>query len=126
MNASRAKFFHDEGVAAILNTSSGSVNGLIFAQAAGPYRASDSLASPTFVVSQEQLNRITRLVQKKVAVKLRVNLQADISTRDEDAFNIVGEIPGSTKTDEIVMIGAHFDSWHTGTGATDNGAGSAV
>ena len=65
-------------------------------------------------------------MQKKVAVKLRVNLEADISTRDEDAFNIVGEIPGGAKTNEIVMIGAHFDSWHRRTGATDNGAGSAV
>ena len=40
--------------------------------------------------------------------------------------NIIAEIPGGEKTDEVVMIGAHFDSWHTGRGATDNGAGSAV
>src|SRR5260370_16197947 len=45
---------------------------------------------------------------------------------DLNAFNIVGELPGTDKADEIVMIGAHFDSWHTGTGATDNAAGSAV
>src|SRR4029077_6053959 len=43
-----------------------------------------------------------------------------------DAHNIVAEIPGATKPEEVVMLGAHFDSWHTGTGATDNGAGSAV
>jgi carboxypeptidase Q len=41
-------------------------------------------------------------------------------------MNIIGEIPGGDRKDEIVMIGAHFDSWHSGTGATDNGAGSAV
>src|SRR5207302_1696243 len=45
---------------------------------------------------------------------------------DLNSFNIVGEIPGTDKTDELVMLGAHFDSWHTGTGATDNAAGSAV
>jgi hypothetical protein len=126
VNVSRAKFFHDEGVAAILNTTGGSEDGLIFVQAAGPYKASDSLAPPTFAVSREQLSRITRLAEKKVAVRMRINLQADISSRDEDAFNIVGEIPGGARRDEFVMIGAHFDSWHGATGATDNGAGSAV
>ncbi len=49
-----------------------------------------------------------------------------MSDRDVDGLNIIGEIPGGEKKDELVMIGAHFDSWHTGTGATDNGAGSAV
>jgi hypothetical protein len=126
VNASRAKFFHDEGVAAILNTSGGSVDGLVFPQAAGPYKANDSLAPPTFVVSREQLNRITRLLDKAIAVRLRVNLQAEISARDEDSFNIVGEIPGRARAGEVVMVGAHFDSWHGATGATDNAAGSAV
>ena len=45
---------------------------------------------------------------------------------DLNAFNIVAELPGTDKADEVVMLGAHFDSWHTGTGATDNAAGSAV
>jgi Zn-dependent M28 family amino/carboxypeptidase len=43
-----------------------------------------------------------------------------------DAFNVVAEIPGTTKPNELVMVGGHFDSWHMGTGATDNAAGSAV
>src|SRR5581483_873106 len=43
-----------------------------------------------------------------------------------DGLNIIGEIPGTSKPDEVVMLGAHFDSWHSGTGATDNGAGSVV
>jgi Zn-dependent M28 family amino/carboxypeptidase len=59
-----------------------------------------------------------------------VTLQVDIDNKfydtDQNAHNIVGEIPGTDKADEIVMIGAHFDSWHSGTGATDNGAGSGV
>ncbi len=45
---------------------------------------------------------------------------------DQNAFNVVAELPGTDKADEVVMIGGHFDSWHTGTGATDNAAGSAV
>jgi carboxypeptidase Q len=124
--AARAKFFHDEGVVAILNTSPASANGLIFAQAAGPYDAKDTLAPPTFVVSREQYNRMVRLSEKKIAAKVRVNLQADISAGNVDTYNVVGEIPGTAKKDEVVMIGAHLDSWHTGTGATDNASGSAV
>ena len=59
-----------------------------------------------------------------------VTLQMDIENKffddDLNSFNIVAEIPGTDKADEVVMLGAHFDSWHTGTGATDNAAGSAV
>jgi carboxypeptidase Q len=47
-------------------------------------------------------------------------------TNNTDSFNVIGEIPGTTKPDEVVMVGGHFDSWHYGTGATDNGAGSAA
>lgn len=124
--AQRAKFFHDEGVLGILNTSTGSANGLIFAQAAGPYDATKTLAPPTFVVGREQYNRMVRLTEKKVPVEMRLNLQAEISAQNQDTYNVIGEIPGGAKKDEVVMIGAHLDSWHSGTGATDNGAGSAV
>ena len=126
INARRAKFFADEGVAGILNTSNNSVNGLIFAQGAGPWDAKETLAPATFVVSREQYNRMVRLTQKKIAVTVRLNVQAEISSRNEDTFNVTGEIPGGSKAGELVMVGAHLDSWHSGTGATDNGAGSAV
>jgi len=59
-------------------------------------------------------------------VKLRLNLLADCSSGNVDSYNVTGEIPGGAKKDELVMVGAHLDSWHSGTGATDNGAGSAV
>jgi Zn-dependent M28 family amino/carboxypeptidase len=59
-------------------------------------------------------------------VKMRVNLKSRTSTQDVDGINISAELPGSTRRDEVVMVGAHFDSWHSGTGATDNAAGSAV
>jgi carboxypeptidase Q len=124
--AKRAKFFKDEGVIAIINSDQRAHDGLLFAEAAGPYDAKDTLAVPTFVVTQEQYNRLVRLIDRKVPVKVRVELEAEISKDNQDAYNIVGEIPGGAKKDELVMIGGHFDSWHTGTGATDNGAGSAV
>jgi carboxypeptidase Q len=124
--AKRAKFFQDEDVVAIINSDQRAHDSLLFAEAAGPYDAKETLAVPTFVVTQEQYNRILRLLDDKVPVKLRVDLEADISKENQDAYNIIGEIPGGAKKDELIMIGGHFDSWHTGTGATDNGAGSAV
>ena len=122
----RAKFLKDEGVVGVLNTSISSVNGLIVAQGAGPWDVKETLAPPTFVVTREQYNRMARLIGRKIPVTVRLNLQADISNRNEDSFNVIGELSGGARKDEIIMLGAHFDSWHAGTGATDNGAGSAV
>ena len=122
----RARFFRDEGALALISTSETSRDGLVFAQGAGSYDAKDSLALPTFVVNREQYNRMTRLLDKKVPVKVRASLQADVSSANQDSYNVAGEIPGGAKKDELIMIGAHLDSWHSGTGATDNGAGSAV
>jgi Zn-dependent M28 family amino/carboxypeptidase len=75
----------------------------------------------------EQYNRIARLLEHNIPVKLEFNIQNAFHDDDPDCFNIVGEIPGTgPHKDELVMLGAHFDSWHGGTGATDNGAGSGV
>jgi carboxypeptidase Q len=126
LEVKRAQFFRDEGALALINTSDGSRDGLIFAQSAGPYDAKDPLALATFVVSREQYNRMARLLEKKIPVKVRASLEADISPANQDSYNVTGEIPGSAKRAELIMIGAHLDSWHSGTGATDNGAGSAV
>ena len=124
--AARAKFLRDEGVVAVLQGDSRARDGLLAAEAAGAYHARDPLAPPTFVVSAEQYDRIVRLIAAKQPVRLRAELKTTASETDVDGGNIVAEIPGGTKRDEIVMVGAHFDSWHSGTGATDNGAGSAV
>ncbi len=122
----RVKFWRDEGVAAVLQTSDNSRDGLVFAQAAGSYEAKNPLAPPTFVVNREQYNRMARILEKKMPVKVRLNLEAGHSAGDVEAYNVVGELPGGAKRDELVMVGAHLDSWHSGTGATDNAAGSAV
>jgi len=120
------RFFREEGALAVIRGDNRAHNGLIFAEAAGSEKSSDPLAAPTFIVTQEQYSRMVRLVEKKQPVTLRFELKAQTSDRDMDGLNIIGEIPGQKKPDEVVMIGAHFDSWHSGTGATDNGAGSAV
>jgi hypothetical protein len=122
----RTKFFDDEGAAAILLADERAREGLLAAEQAGPHSSRDRLAPPTFVVTSEHYGRIARLVEHKEPVRVRLDLKATASANDVDGANIVGEIPGGTRKDELVMIGAHFDSWHSGTGATDNGAGSAV
>ncbi len=126
LRSKQAKFFHDEGVVGIIRADARAHNGLIFAEAAGPHSAKGVMAPATFIVPEEQYSRMTRLLEKKQAVKARLALAAKVGNRDVDGLNLVGEIPGRKKPDEVVMIGAHFDSWHSGTGATDNGAGSAV
>ncbi len=120
------QFLKDEGVVAAIATDGRSRSGVVFAEAAGSHRASEPGAPPKFAAPREQYNRMARLIEHKTAVRLRLNLRVTASEKDVDASNIIAEIRGTTKPDEVVMIGAHFDSWHTGTGATDNGTGSVV
>ena len=76
-------------------------------------------------IAVEHYNRMVRLIEKKIPVKMELDVKAEFIDGDE-SFNVVGEIPGTTKKDEIVMLGGHLDSWHGGTGATDNAAGCSV
>ncbi|MEO8663510.1 MAG: M28 family peptidase, partial [Bryobacteraceae bacterium] len=123
ITADRGAFFAAEGVTAVLMEDARAHEGMLFAEAAGSYKSKDTPAPATFVITAEQYDRIARGVEKGQPIQVRVGLKATMSDKDVDGMNIVGEIPGGAKKDEIVMIGAHFDSWHTGTGATDNGAG---
>jgi carboxypeptidase Q len=122
----QGRFFREEGVAAVIRADDRAHNYLVCAEQAGSHLSKDPLAAPTFVVTEEQYSRMTRLIESKHAPVVRVNLAAKASDSDVDGMNIIGEIRGESKPEEVVMIGAHFDSWHSGTGATDNGAGSAV
>ena len=81
---------------------------------------------PQVTVALEQWNRIARLLDAKKDVELELNVANTFYDNDPMQYNTVAEIPGTDKKDEIVMLGAHLDSWHSGTGATDNGAGSVV
>ena len=121
------KFLVDEGVAAWIEPSR-SDDGTVFVQQGGD-RDKDKPEAPCRVaVASENYGRIVRMLEKKATVTMLVDIQNKFWDDDLYSFNIVGEIPGSdkAKADEVVMLGAHFDSWQSGTGATDNGAGSAV
>ena len=76
------------------------------------------------VMAAEHYNRIVRLIEHEIPVKLQFEIKTSFD--DVDAFNVIAELPGNAKKDELVMVGGHFDSWHYGTGATDNAAGSAI
>ncbi len=128
-DAARAKlnrFLLDEGVLAVITADQRAHAGRLAAEQAGGYDPKLPLAPPTFILTGEQYNRLARLSEKKIPEKITVNLKVDTADTPLDSFNIIGEIPGGAKKDEVVMIGGHFDSWHSATGATDNGAGSAV
>ncbi len=120
-------FIEEQGAAAVLRPASrqygilSSVNG----NPAGR-DASNPEPMPQLVVSPEQYGLMYRNVENGVDVELEVNVENRFFDDDLQEYNALGEIPGSDKADEYVMIGAHFDSWHMGTGATDNAAGSVV
>src|SRR5262249_54074547 len=80
---------------------------------------------PTLVMAAAPYNRIARLIEHQIPVKLQFEVKASFDD-NPDSFNVIAEIPGNAKKDEVVMVGGHFDSWHYGTGATDNAAGSAA
>ena len=80
---------------------------------------------PQIVVAAEHYNRMVRQIKNGNAVKLDLTIETEF-TPAENGFNVIAEIPGTDLKDEVVMIGAHLDSWHSGTGTTDNGCGSAV
>jgi len=80
---------------------------------------------PQVVVADEHYNRMVRQIRAGKNVKLELTMETEFTPASQ-GFNVIGEIPGTDLKDEVVMIGAHLDSWHAGTGATDNGAGSAV
>jgi carboxypeptidase Q len=85
-------------------------------------------AVPSIVLASEHYNMIARLLAAKVPVKLAVDLRTQFFEQDKNAYNVIAEIKGTDPKigDEVVMAGAHLDSWHTGTGATDNADGIAV
>jgi carboxypeptidase Q len=124
-NAKLVKFLTDEGAAAWLEPSPHD-GGTIMVMGGGPTKAADPPVLPRLTVDIEHYGRIFRTLQKNIPVTLRVDIQNKFYDDNLDSFNIVAEIPGSEKPDEAVMLGAHFDSWAPGTGATDNAAGDAV
>lgn len=81
---------------------------------------------PALLVAHEQYGQLWRLAQRGIAARLELNVQNRWVNQDRREYNVLGEIPGTDLRRQVVMIGAHFDSWHSGQGATDNAAGSLV
>jgi carboxypeptidase Q len=119
-------FMKEEGAAVVLTPGYNGDGGTIFSTYGGSQDPKDPVPPPMVAVTPEQYNRIVRLLQHGTVPKLTFDVAVEYQKDDQNAFNVIGEIPGTTKKDEVVMLGGHFDSWQGGTGATDNGTGSSV
>jgi hypothetical protein len=122
-----AKFFADEKVAAVLEPSRFN-EGEITMSGTRAYQKGEPEGVPTLNMAVEHWGRIMRLLERKVPVQLEVNVKTKFYDDDPYSYNTIADIPGTDKKigDEMVMMGAHLDSWHGGTGATDNAAGAAI
>ncbi len=118
----------EEGAVAMLTTSTRNHDGTIFAQGGGGYKGTDAPNFLDLAMSVEDYNTILRLAKSGTTVKADLEVKTKFHTKDLKGYNVLAEIPGTDPLlkDEVVMIGAHLDSWQSGTGATDNASGSAV
>jgi carboxypeptidase Q len=140
-------FLTEQGAALLIDPSSQGDGGTLFVDSAGVPNATpiprfgqgqgrsrrasswdkDSPKTlPQLVVAQEHYNRLARMIEQGDHLKMAVDLSVQFHDGDLMAYNTVAEIPGTDLKDELVMLGGHMDSWHSGTGATDNGAGVSV
>jgi len=117
------QFLVDNGAQVRVNDA-GRAHGIIIAQQNGTYDW--TRAVPTLVMRNEDYGRITRIMADGTPVTLKIDIQNKEYPEGTTAYNAIGEIPGTDKKDEIVMLGGHYDSWHDATGATDNGIGSSM
>ena len=136
----KMRFYYEEGASVLIEPSQGVDSGTIRVTGAalppgagGPanpalrvYSKGAPTPLPQLVAEVEQYNRLYRLARQGVSMKATVDLEAQFYDDDLTGYNTIAEIPGTDLADVVVMIGAHLDSWHAGTGATDNGAGVTV
>jgi hypothetical protein len=151
-NSVKLNFYQQEGAALVVDPSRGDGGNIFVQQATVPQplptnpqalqallerapdaprqaRAWEKTApkfAPQVALSIEHYNRLARLLEAGERVRVSINLDAQFDDSDPTAYNTVAEIPGTDLKDEVVMLGGHLDSWHGGTGATDNAAGVAV
>lgn len=135
LQSKELKFCMDEGAAAVVTSSRGDY-GTVFVQAASfpfapgtpreklphVYDPKPPAMLPQFVVAAEHYNRIVHMLQLGVMVRLEIDFEATV-TREDSVANVIAELPGTDLKDEVVMMGGHLDSWHAGTGSTDDGVG---
>ena len=137
------QFYKDEGVLALFDRGANSDlsaggsdltwqtqrvdGGTVFVQSGGRAGDTPDANLPQVTLAVEHYNRMVRLLEHNVPVKVELNVEVRFREETQPGgFNVLGEIQGTDKADEIVLIGAHFDSWHGATGATDNASGSAA
>jgi carboxypeptidase Q len=131
------RFFASEKVLAVIFPSrdgedSGGSGGTIFVDHRNlpwwSYQRDDALPVPVVVVAIENYGRVFRLLKSNVPVSIEMNVDTKFTGDHEHGFNVIAEIPGTDPElkEEVVMLGAHLDSWASATGATDNGAGTVV
>jgi hypothetical protein len=122
------EFVREEGAVAILSTSPRGRDGTLFVQGGGAWAAHAPENFPDIMLAFEDYMLVQRLVQKRIPVKLELDIRTQFHTADLNGYNVIAEIKGTDPKlkNELVMIGAHLDSWHASVGATDNAAGCAV
>jgi hypothetical protein len=134
----KLEFCQKEGAVAVLDEGRGD-DGTVFVQSAtvpqpagtpfgqrvNAYDANAPQILPQVTLAAEQYNRLVRVIEKGQKVRMEISLDVAFTPADS-SFNVIGEIPGTDLKDEVVMLGGHLDSWHAGTGATDDGAGVAA
>jgi len=122
-----SNFFVQENVGLVLSMARGS-DGTVFTTNGASYADTAKAVVPELETSGEDYLRILRLVKGGIPVQMEANIKTQFFTDDLQGYDVVGEIPGTDRKlkDQLVIIGGHLDSWHGATGATDNGAGSAV
>lgn len=118
----------EEGAVAMLSSSIRNHDGTVFAQGGGLYKGSDPENFLDMALAVEDYNTLLRIAKSGIVVKADADVKTKFYGEDLQGYNVIAEIPGTDPLlkDEVVMIGAHLDSWQAGTGATDNASGSAV
>lgn len=117
-----------EGAVAFFSINARGKDGTIFVTGGGSYKATDPENMLDMVIGTEDYLTLTRIAKAGIPIKLEVDVKTKFHTDDLKGYNVIAEIKGTDPKlkEEVVMLGAHLDSWHTGTGATDNAAGSSV
>jgi hypothetical protein len=119
------EFFAREKAAAVFRKS-WREGGTVAAQGSRAWLKDEPAGVPTVVLAAEHFGRIARLIENGSEVEAEVEVRARFLDQDPMGYNAIAEIPGTDRKGELVVLGAHLDSWHGGTGATDNAAGVAA
>ena len=122
-----SEFVKVEGAILVITSRRGK-HGTFFTSNGASYAEDADPVVPELEMAPEHANRMGRLIEKGIKVELIADIQTTFHSGDLSGYNVIAEIPGTDKNlkDEIVMLGGHLDSWHAGTGATDNASGCAV